>query len=390
MASKRVAIVGTGQTYHKSRRPDVNGQELINEAVQSALQDADLGIDEIDAIVIGNMDHFEGINYVDCWSVDGSGGVMKPIIKLTTGGTTGSTLGIGGYHMVASGMFEKVLIIGWEKNSESDTTGAITTAFDAIWDRLVFAGAISGLAAEAQAYMARYGATEKDGARVAVRDRKNACNNPYAQLRKEITMEEVLASPMLSDPVHLLDVCPRTDGACAVIMASEDCAEKICDVPDWIWATANRHTYSYLGDATYGRLDSMADASREIYAKTGITEPRKQLDVIELYQPYSFAGIMWIEDLGLAPHGKGAEYVWSGATDMDGELPINPSGGVIACNPIGATGLIRCAEAALQIAGSAEQRQVPDVDFALSTGFGGCFWSDVILHGKRKPEAPRK
>jgi acetyl-CoA C-acetyltransferase len=390
MASKRVAIVGTGQTYHKSRRPDVNGQELINEAVQSALQDADLGIDQIDAIVIGNMDHFEGINYVDCWSVDGSGGVMKPIIKLTTGGTTGSTLGIGGYHMVASGMFEKVLIIGWEKNSESDTTGAITTAFDAIWDRLVFAGAISGLAAEAQAYMARYGATDKDGARVAVRDRKNACNNPYAQLRKEITMEEVLASPMLSDPVHLLDVCPRTDGACAVIMASEDCAEKICNVPDWIWATANRHTYSYLGDATYGRLDSLAEASREIYAKTGITEPRKQLDVIELYQPYSFAGIMWIEDLGLAPHGKGAEYVWSGATDMDGELPINPSGGVIACNPIGATGLIRCAEAALQIAGRAEQRQVPDVDFALSTGFGGCFWSDVILHGKRKPEAPRK
>jgi len=390
MASKRVAIVGTGQTYHKSRRPDVNGQELINEAVQSALQDADLGIDQIDAIVIGNMDHFEGINYVDCWSVDGSGGVMKPIIKLTTGGTTGSTLGIGGYHMVASGMFEKVLIIGWEKNSESDTTGAITTAFDAIWDRLVFAGAISGLAAEAQAYMARYGATERDGARVAVRDRKNACSNPYAQLRKEITVEEVLASPMLSDPVHLLDVCPRTDGACAVIMASEDCAEKICGVPDWIWATANRHTYSYLGDANYGRLDSMADASREIYAKVGITEPKKQIDVIELYQPYSFAGIMWIEDLGLAPHGKGAEYVWSGATDMDGELPINPSGGVIACNPIGATGLIRCAEAALQIAGRAEQRQVPDVDFALSTGFGGCFWSDVILHGKRKPEAPRK
>ena len=390
MASKRVAIVGTGQTYHKSRRPDVNGQELINEAVQSALHDADLGIDQIDAIVIGNMDHFEGINYVDCWSVDGSGGVMKPIIKLTTGGTTGSTLGIGGYHMVASGMFEKVLIIGWEKNSESDTTGAITTAFDAIWDRLVFAGAISGLAAEAQAYMARYGATERDGARVAVRDRKNACSNPYAQLRKEITVEEVLASPMLSDPVHLLDVCPRTDGACAVIMASEDCAEKICGVPDWIWATANRHTYSYLGDANYGRLDSMADASREIYAKVGITEPKKQIDVIELYQPYSFAGIMWIEDLGLAPHGKGAEYVWSGATDMDGELPINPSGGVIACNPIGATGLIRCAEAALQIAGRAEQRQVPDVDFALSTGFGGCFWSDVILHGKRKPEAPRK
>lgn len=386
MPKKRVAIVGTGQTYHKSHRPDVNGQELINEAVQRALKDADLTIKDIDAVVIGNMDHFEGINYVDCWSVDGSGGTMKPVIKLTTGGTTGSTLAIGGYHLVASGLFGKVLIIGWEKNSESDTTGAITTAFDPVWDRLVFAGAISGLAAEAQAYMAKYGATEKDAARVSVRDRKHACNNPHAQLRREITIEDVLASPMLADPIHLLDVCPRTDGACAVIMANEDCAEKITPTPDWIWATASRHKYTYLGDVNWGELDSIAEASGEIYRKAGIREPGKEIDVIELYQPYSFAGIIWIEDLGLVERGKGAEYIWSGATDMGGELPINPSGGVIACNPIGATGLIRCAEASLQVMGKAEARQVPDVNFALSTGFGGCMWSDVLLHGKKKPD----
>jgi acetyl-CoA C-acetyltransferase len=386
MAKKRVAIVGTGQTLHRSHRPDVNGQELINEAVQLALEDADLTIGDIDAVVIGNMDHFEGINYVDCWSVDGSGAYMKPIIKLTTGGTTGSTLAIGGYHIVASGLFEKLLVIGWEKNSESDTTGAITTAFDAVWDRLVFAGAISGLAVEAQAYMARYGATDRDGARVSVRDRKHACNNPHAQLRKEVTLDEVLASPMLSDPIHLLDVCPRTDGACAVIMANEDVAEKITSTPDWIWATANRHTYSYLGDVNWGELESMADASGELFAKAGIKEPRKEISVIEMYQPYSFAGIIWIEDMGLVERGKGPEYIWSGATDMGGDLPINPSGGVIACNPIGATGLIRCAEAALQVMGKADKRQVPDVNLAVSTGFGGCMWTDIILHGKEKPE----
>jgi acetyl-CoA C-acetyltransferase len=382
---KRVAIVGTGQTYHKSHRPDVSGQELINEAVQRALEDADLRLSDIDGVVIGNMDHFEGINYTDCWSVDGSGGYMRPIMKLTTGGTTGSTLGIAGYHMVASGFFEKLLVIGWEKNSESDTTGAITTAFDAVWDRLVFAGAISGLAAEAQAYIAKYGATDRDGARVSVRDRKHACNNPHAQLRKEVTVEEVLASPMLADPIHLLDVCPRTDGACAVIMANEDAAGKVCSTPDWIWATANRHTYAYLADANWGELDSMALASKELWEKTGIKEPRKELDVIELYQPYSFAGIIWIEDMGIVGRGKGAEYIWSGATDMGGELPINPSGGVISCNPIGATGLIRCAEVALQVMGKAEHRQVPDVKMGLSTGFGGCMWTDLILHGKEKP-----
>lgn len=383
--AKRVAIVGTGQTFHKSHRPDVNGQELINEAVQRALADANLTMKDIDAILIGNMDHFEGINYVDCWSVDGSGGVMKPVIKITTGGTTGASLAIGGYHMVGSGMFEKVLIIGWEKNSESDTTGAITTAFDPIWDRQVFAGAISGLAAEAQAYMARFGASDRDGARVSVRDRKHAMNNPYAQLRKEVSLEDVLASPMLADPIHLLDVCPRSDGACAVIMASEDSAEKICPVPDWIWGTSAHNTYSYLGDGDWGRLTSMEQCAREIFKKAGIKEPRKELDVIEMYQPYSFAGLIWIEDMGIVGHGEAPKYVWDGNTDMGGELPVNPSGGVIACNPIGATGLIRCAEAAMQVMGKAEGRQVPDVKFAVSTGFGGCMWANMFLHGKRKP-----
>lgn len=383
--AKRVAIVGTGQTHHKSHRPDVNGQELIHEAVQRALADGNLGVKDINAIVIGNMDHFEGINYVDCWSVDGSGGVMKPVIKITTGGTTGASLAIGGYHMVASGMFERVLVIGWEQNSESDTTAAITTCADPIWERPVFAGAIAALAAEAQAYMARYGASDKDGARVSVRDRKHAMNNPYAQLRKEVRLEDVLESPILADPIHLLDVCPRTDGACAVIMTNEDIAEKICPNPDWIWGTATRHSYTYFGDADYGRLTSMERCAKELFKKAGIKEPRKEIDVIELYQPYSFAGLIWIEDMGIVGRGKAPGYVWDGNTDMGGELPINPSGGVIACNPIGATGLIRCAEAAMQVMGKAEPRQVPDVNFAVSTGFGGCWWTDMLLHGKKKP-----
>jgi acetyl-CoA C-acetyltransferase len=383
--AKRVAIVGTGQTFHKSHRPDVNGQELINEAVQRALADAELTMKDISAIVIGNMDHFEGINYVDCWSVDGAGGVMKPVIKVTTGGTTGASLAICGYHLVGSGMFDKVLIIGWEKNSESDTTGAITTAFDPIWDRQVFAGAISGLAAEAQAYMARFGASDKDGARVSVRDRKHAMNNPHAQLRKEVSLEDVLASPMLADPIHLLDVCPRSDGACAVIMASEDSAEKICPKPDWIWGTSAHNTQSYIGDVDWGRLKSMEQCATEIFKKAGIKEPRKELDVIEMYQPYSFAGLIWIEDMGIVGHGEAPQYIWDGHTDMGGELPINPSGGVISCNPIGATGLIRCAEAAMQVMGRAEGRQVPDIHFAVSTGFGGCMWTNMLLHGKKKP-----
>jgi len=382
---KRVAIVGTGQTYHKSARLDVNGMELINEAVTRALEDAQLALRDIDAIVIGNMDHFEGINYVDTWSVDGSGGFMKPILKVTTGGTTGTTVAMAGYYHAASGLFDTVLAIGWEKNSESDTTGAIITAFDPVWDRPAFAGAVAGLAVEASVYMHNYGVTERDAARVSVRDRKHATNNPHAHLRGEITIDDVLRSPMLSYPVKLLDMCPRTDGACAVIFAAEGRAERITDKLAWVWATATRHNYVYIGDwePTAG-LKTLESASREVYQRVGIREALKEIDVMELYLPYSFAGLSWIESLGLCKKGEAPRLLWDGVTDMGGELPINPSGGVISCNPIGATGLIRVAEAAMQVQGKAGQHQVPDVKVALATGFGGCFWSDIMILGKEK------
>lgn len=381
--AQRVAVVGFGQTHHRSLRKDVNGMELINEAVQNALEDTGLTRDDIDAIVIGNMDHFEGINYGDMWSVDGSGGYMKPIMKVSTGGTTGASVAISAYHHVASGLFDVVLAIGWEKNSESDTTGGIITCSDPIWDRFSYAGAIPSLAVEASAYMKAYGITEKDGARVTVRDRKHAMNNPYAHLRKEVSIDDVMKSPMLSYPIKLLDICPRTDGAAAVIFASERKAPKLTRQPAWVLSSAVRHSFSYFSDIDYVRMTSLEEASREAFQKAGITDPLKQLDVVELYQPYSFGGLKWIEAIGLCGPGEAPQLVWDGVTDMGGELPINPSGGVLSTNCIGATALLRVGEAAQQIMGRAGARQVPDAKTALATGFGGCFWSDVMIFGRQ-------
>ena len=383
--AKRVAIVGTGQTETRSSRKDVNGQELINEAVLRALEDAELTRDDIDAVVIGNMDHFEGINYVDNWSVDGSGGFMKPIFKVTTGGTTGTTVAMAGYYHAASGLFDRVLAIGWEKNSESDTTGAIITAFDPVLDRPTFGGAVGGLAAWATRYMHLTGATQEDAARVAVRDRKNATNNPFAHLRMEITMEDVMNSPMISHPLKYLDMCPRTDGACAVIFASEDVAPSITPRPAWVQGTVNRHNYAITYDPCWDNLETLAESSQVLYKKIGVKEPLKEFDVMELYFPFSFAGIAWIEDLGLAKQGGGPKLLLDGVTDMGGELPINPSGGVMSSNPIGATGLQRVAECAIQIMGKGDKRQVPDAKLALASGFGGCFWTDLMVVGAEMP-----
>ncbi len=393
---KRVAVVGVGMTKQRSSRPDVNGQELINEAVRAALEDAGISRRDIDAVVIGNMDHFEGINYVDTWSVDGSGALMKPIMKLTTGGTTGTTVAMAAYYHVASGLFDRVLAVGWEKNSESDTTGAIITAFDPFWDRPIFAGAVAGLALEATQYMHLTGATEEDAAYVAVRERRHALNNPFAHLHINLTIEDVMNSPYLSWPVKMGDMCPRTDGACAVVFASEDVVEEFPNKPAWILAVADRHLWAYTSDPYVNQaiengwwFPALEWSAREVYDKVGIKDPLKEIDVAELYLPYSFAGLRYMESLGFCERGGGPDLVRSGATDMGGECPVNPSGGVMSSNAIGATGLLRVAECALQIQGRAGDRQVPDVKIALATGFGGCFWSDVLLMGREMPEKPR-
>jgi acetyl-CoA C-acetyltransferase len=395
---KKVAIVGFGQTYQRSSRKDVNGIELINEAVRTALEDAGLGIKDIDAVVIGNMDHFEGINYVDSWSAEGSGGVMKPLLKVTTGGTTGTTVAMCAYYHVASGMFDRVLAIGWEKNSESDTTGAIITAFHPVWERPNIGGAIAGLAVEASTYMDNYGVTEKDGARIATRERLHALNNPYSHLHQDwmkgMEVEKIVdllvtseQNQMLAYPLRMSDMCPRTDGAAAVVFASEDYAEKIAPKPAWVITTHNQHDHVFLGDLDWNINDTLDAASKRVFKDAGIKEPLKEIDVCELYLPYSYAGLKWMESIGFCGPGEGPKLAWDGVTDMDGELPVNPSGGVMSSNPIGATGLLRVGEGAHQIMGKSGDRQVKggDVNLAFCTGFGGCNWADVMLLGKKKP-----
>jgi acetyl-CoA C-acetyltransferase len=181
------------------------------------------------------------------------------------------------------------------------------------------------------------------------------------------------------------DICPRTDGACAVIFAAEEVATEITPDPAWVVATNSRHNFTYLNDLNHGELQTLASASKAAYKKAGIKEPLKAFDVAELYLPYSFAGLKWIEELGFCKRGEGPKLVSEGVTDMGGELPVNPSGGVLSSNPIGATGLLRIAEAAMQVMGKADQRQVPDVETALATGFGGCGWSDVMILDRTKP-----
>ncbi len=378
-----VAIIGTGQTVHRRRRDDVSQRELVREAASAALADAGLGPGDIDAVLISNMELFEGRAFPELWVGDGAFATGKPCMKVATGGTSGTSTCIAGFHQVASGLFDRVLVVGFEKHSEGHTqTGMSLT--DPFWDRSVASGALGNFALSITQYMADRGVTREQAARVAVKARRNAARNPHAHLAQaDLTVEEVLASRPLAHPLHLLDMCPQSDGAAAIVVASAEVAGQTCPRPAWVRAAVTRHAQPTLGDLDH-RLTTMPtlrDAARVAYGEAGIEDPLRDLDVAEIYEPVTYAELAWYEALGFCADGEAGRLIEDGVTAMDGELPVNPSGGVLSTNPVGASGVIRVAEAALQLHGRAGARQVPGARTALATGYGVYAWADVVVLG---------
>ena len=388
--SQRVAIVGCGQTYHKARRPDVNETELVNEAVRTALEDAQISLRDIDSVFTANMDGFEGVNLSDCWMCDGSGAYMKPGLKATTGGTTGASIFFVGVDYVASGLYDTALVIGYQKHDEGNVTAGLLGGQEQAWVKGMMQGAIGIFANIAQGYMMESGAREEHAAMLRLKADRNALRNPYAQLRLNLeNVEQVLQSPYLIPPLRLLDMCPNSSGAAAVVLASEDRAKRISGKPVWVADTVSQHMgYSPISTSLMGfgapgekRLESTHTVcARKLYRNHGITNPRKQIDVFEMYEPSIWGEMKWYEDFLFCEKGEGWKLVEQGVTEIDGELPVNPSGGVVSTNPIGATALLRVLEAALQVRGDAGEHQVPrDVKTAIATGWGGINWTTMVL-----------
>ena len=377
---RNVAIVGTGQTNHKAKIEDMNIVEVINQAVRRCLMDAHATIDDVDAVLIGNMEHFEGIYLSDMWASDASGALGRFGAKITTGGTSGTSLAMAAYYYVASGLFDSVMCIGWEKQSEGDTTAGLLTVTDPIWERPSFAAAFGTFGAAATEYMDATGLTQEHAAIVAAQSRQNGLKNPYAHLHLDITAEDVLKSEMLSYPIHMLDLCPASDGACAMLFAGEDSTKKFQGKPAWVSACSSRHESTYVTDPPmFVDLRTLRLASKDAFKIAGITDPLKELDVLELYSASSWKEMSMLEALEVCEKGQIGELVENGVFSMDGELPVNPSGGVMCSNPIGATAMLRVAEAAIQIRGQGGERQLDGVKTAMATGYGGNWWSDVMI-----------
>ncbi len=378
---RRVAVIATGQTRHARRRDDVSQPELVREAAQAALDDAGLKPSDIDAVLLSNMELFEGRALPELWAGEGAFAAGKPCMKIATGGTSGTSTCIAAFHQVAAGLADVLLVVGFEKHSEGHTqTGMALT--DPFWDRAVASGALGNFALSISQYMAERGVTERQAALVAVKARRNAARNPHAHLqRADLTVDEVLDSRMLAHPVRLLDMCPQSDGACAIIVASDERARALCQRPAWVEAAVTRHDQPYIGDhdQRLGRMRTLRDAARAAYDRAAIREPLQELDVAEIYEPVTYAELAWYEALGFCRDGDAGRLIEDGVTDMGGTLPVNPSGGVLSTNPVGASGVIRVAEAALQLHGRGGDRQVDGARTALATGYGVYAWADAIV-----------
>ena len=369
-AGELAAVVGIGQTQHMATRGDVSMAGLVREAALRALADADMAWDDIDAVVVGKApDFFEGVMMPELYLADALGAVGKPLLRVHTAGSVGGSTAIVASSLVQAGIHRRVLTVAFEKQSESEAMWALSLPIP--FQAPLVAGAGGYFAPHIRAYMRRSDAPDHIGILVALKDRLNALKNPYAHLHEpDTTFESVRDSMMLWDPIRYSETCPSSDGACAMVIADADTAAG-CDDPAWIHGTAMRSEPTMFAGRDQVLPQGGRDCSADVYAQAGITDPRAEIDVVEMYVPFSWYEPMWLENLGFAAEGDGWKLTDEGVTEMTGDLPVNPSGGVLSTNPIGASGMLRFAEAAMQVRGTAGEHQVDGARTALGHAYGG-------------------
>jgi acetyl-CoA C-acetyltransferase len=376
---RKVAVVGVAQTKHGENLQQTV-RELIYDVTVEVLAKTNLTKDDVDTVVASTSDYWQGMGCSNVFHYDAAAGYLKDSTKAEEDGALGFMYA---YMRVLSGHFDTALAVSAVKSSETSSISTLTNLYcDPFYQRPIGLEDISSAATQATLYMHRRGVTEEQAAKVSVKSLRNAFYNPYAHKRARITIDDVFKSRIVAYPLKELDCCPASDGACAVLLASEDKAKRISDNPAWIKGVGWGVESYFLGDRDLIDVEALKVAARKAYNMTGIKDPRKQIDVAEICAPYSFQELLWYEHLGLCGSGEGGKLMDAKVTEMGGALPVNPSGGMLSTNPYTARGVICIGEAALQVMGKAGEHQVPNVKTALAHsmhGLAGQLHSVIIL-----------
>ena len=370
---RRVAVVGVGVT--KFGKHDRSSAELFAEAARDALADAELSPASVQALYYGNVVGGETEKQLH------TGPQAASVLGIPTVPTTRFETACASSHAafrhavmeIAAGVSDVVLVGGGERVLNvptAESTEYFAYASDATWEQplgLTFPGVF---ALVARAHMGKYGTTEEQMAAVAVKNHRHGVLNPKAQFQKEITLEQVLKSAYVADPLKLYDCCPFTDGGAAVVLASEEVARRH---PRAVWVLGSAAASDAMlmhEKKDLARVPTTERAAAAAYRQAGIGPT--DVDVVELHDCFTIAEIVATEGLGFFEPGTGGIAAEKGWTSLGGKLPVNPSGGLKAKgHPIGATGAAQIAEITTQLRGEAGPRQVEGARIGLAHTLGG-------------------
>lgn len=354
---------------------------MVKDAFDVALTDlgGKLSPADIDGSVICYFsDHFTGQVMAGAMVQDFVGLCPKPQVRIEGGGATGGLCFQQAWESIASGRYEVVAAMGFETMSRVETAKGnefIALASDTNYDFPV-GGYYNGYyAMMVVRHMHEFGTTEEQFARIAVKNHNNACHNPYAQEHLPLTLKEVMESGYIAWPLKRHDICVMSDGAAVCLLASEKAAEKFCDNPIRITGVGAGSDSMRFADRPHGRVPLLPHeqetdyqqlkypgvhsfrsgriAAINAYRMAGIEQPLEQVDVVELHDAYSSSELQTYEDLGLCKYGEGGKFIEQGHSTLQGRLPVNPSGGLLACgHAVGATGLMQAVNVFWQLQGT--------------------------------------
>ncbi len=362
-----VAVIGAGHSKFGERR-DVNIPELCWESMKQALESAGIEPKDVDFFVVGNAGVWSSEMAIPSLMAEYADLAPKGSMRVEAACASGSAAIRVGYTAIKSGLADIVLVLGIEKMRESTNPTVIELIGrfgNYFWEFENFGLTFPAYyALHATAYMAKYGATEEDFAKVAVKNHYYGAKNPYAQFQKEIDVETVMKSRYISWPLKLFDCSPITDGSACIILASEEKVKELkCDECIWILAQGvGTGTASLSKRETYTSLASAVYAAEVAYKLAGIDDPVKQLDGANVHDCFTIAEIMAYEDLKFCKRGEGVQLIREEQTYIGGKIPVNVDGGLKAKgHPIGATGVSMAVEAYKQLLQKAENGRQADI-----------------------------
>lgn len=367
---KRVAIVGIGTTGFRPVTPDVSYRELIFEAARKAYTDAGLEPSEIDGFVTATEDFMEGYSIADEYCPDQIGAVLKP--THTVPGDFIHAFATG-YMMIMTGAFRTVAIEAHSKASNMKNLDELVGfAFDPVYNRPLRESPHSIAGLEMTRYMFETCTTAEQIAGVVVKNKSNALHNPYAAHGADIEMIDVLSSEPISLPLHRLDIAPHADGAVVAVLANEETARALTDIPIWVEGLGWCSDTPTLEMRDWGEAAYAGLAAEMAYRMAGISNPAAEIDFAEISDEYSYKELQHMEALKFCMPGEAAHLTETGVTAITGELPINVSGGALGVGHLfEASGAHKILELVDQLRGEAGTRQIPDVTVGLAQTWRG-------------------